>query len=332
VTVITPKNDNIHTTFAREHKLTIRDLGSPRWKIPDFGKSKIGHLLARAFSRLLSLAFEYPSIELIFLVSKALSKEHGYDLLISIAVPYPVHWGVAKAWKKKQQIAQKWVADCGDPYMGNTIDSFRKWFYFGWVEKWFMRKVDFITIPIESARNAYYREFHNKIKIIPQGFQFKDLGLSKAYVPHEVPTFSYAGGFIQGIRDPRPFLDYLISIDSDFRFIIFTNNKALIEDYLTKLKGKLEIKDYIAREELLLFLSKMDFLVNFDNNSTIALPSKLIDYAICGRPVINIKKNLDTECIKQFLDGNYQCSMEIGGVDQYRIENICSAFIDLLNE
>lgn len=329
VTVITPKDEQIHTAFAQEHKLTIKDLGKQRWKTPDFGKSRIGYLLTRAFVRFFGLAFEYPHIELMYLVCKALKKESGYELLISIAVPYPVHWGVAKVWNKKQKIAKTWVADCSDPYMGCETDSFRKWFYFKYVEKWFMRKADFVTIPVESARNAYYPEFHDKINIIPQGFQFTPIKQPTVTVKHDVPTFAYAGGFIQGIRDPRPFLDYLTTIGNDFRFFIFTNNRSLIDGYLQKLKGKLEIRDYISREELLTFLAGMDFLVNIDNNSGTALPSKLIDYAICSRPVLNIKKTLDTDIIRQFMTDDYHNAMEIGNIDQYRIENVCTAFLAL---
>ncbi|MCK5338692.1 MAG: hypothetical protein KAJ50_07770, partial [Bacteroidales bacterium] len=91
--------------------------------------------------------FEYPAIEEMFKVKKILKNENGYDLLISFAVPFPVHWGTAWARTKNHEIAKVWVADCGDPYMGNTNDSFRKLFYFKYPEKWFCKKTDFITIP-----------------------------------------------------------------------------------------------------------------------------------------------------------------------------------------
>ena len=331
VTVLTPRDEKIHTSFEKEYNLTIRDLGTPRWKSPDFGTSKVGNILTRAFYRLLSLAFEYPAIELMFKVAKALKKEKSYDLLISVAVPYPIHWGVAKAWKKNQSIAKTWIADCGDPYMGNSIDSFRKWFYFGWVEKWFMSKANYITIPVESARSAYYPEFHRKIKIIPQGFKM-DITNTKNYIPNNVPTFAYAGGFIPGMRDPRLFLDYLCSLKEEFRFFIYTNNQQLVVSYKKDLKDKLIVSDYIPREVLLKKLTTMDFLVNFDNNSGIAVPSKLIDYVIIDRPVLNIKREPDTENIDRFIMGDYSGRMTLPDVDQYRIENVCAAFLNLNNE
>ena len=330
VTVLTPKEDKFHLAFESEHKLTIRNLGTPRWKSPDFGSSKIGYFLTRVFYRLLSLSMEFPDIELMFLTAKALRKERDYDLLISIAVPYPIHWGVAKAWKKNQRIAKTWVADCGDPYVGCTTDSFRKWFYWGWVEKWFMRKADYITIPVESARTAYFPEFHSKIKIISQGFKM-DTPTDKTFTPNSIPTFAYAGGFIPGIRDPRAFLDYLCTLNDDFRFYIYTNNRPLVESYQSELKDKLIVSDFIPRTELLQKLSGMDFLVNFDNNTGTAVPSKLIDYVIMDRPVLNIMREPDTDNIQRFMKGDYTGKMILPDIDQYRIENVCNAFLSLLN-
>ncbi len=329
VTVLIPKNQLIHTAYAQKYNLTIKDLGKLRWKSPDFGTSKTGYLLTRIFFRLLSLAFEFPDIELMFKAVKALKKESGYDLLISIAVPYPIHWGVAKAWKKNQTIAKTWIADCGDPYVGDTTDTFRKWFYFKYVEKWFMRKADFITIPIEGGREGYFLEFQNKIRIIPQGFKIERVSNRVNVKPNEVLSFAYAGGFIPGMRDPGPFLQYLTEIKTDFKFYLFTNNRTLVEPYVSILKDKLILSDFIPRNELLEKMANMDFLVNFDNNTPVHIPSKLIDYAICGRPVLNIKKTLDPMVIQQFMKGDYQNRMEISSIDQYKIENVCAAFLEL---
>ena len=331
VTVLTPKDNEVHEPFENEHQLTIKDLGKPSWRNPNFGKSKLGGFMSRATMRFLQLSIEYPNIEWFFKVKNALHTESGYDVLISIAVPYPVHWGVAKAWNKKQSIAKTWIADCGDPFMGNTTDSFKKWFYFKWVEKWFMHKADYITIPVESARDAYYKEVHSKIHIIPQGFKIEDADFSKYYKPNAVPSFIYAGGFIPGLRDPRPFLDYLCTINREFTFYIYTNGRELVQSYVDKLGDKLVVNDYIKREDLLRKIASMDFVVNFDNNTQTAVPSKLIDYAIAARPVLNIKKELDKENIVRFLDGDYAVKLEMPEVDNYRIENVCKSFLKLSN-
>lgn len=332
VTVLIPRDQKYHEQFGKDHRLAIKDLGTPRWIRLNFGNSKIGKYLTRVFSRGLQLLFEYPDIELLFLVKKALKKESKFDLLVSIAVPYSIHWGVAAARSKKHQIATTWVADCGDPFMGETTDTFRRWFYFKYVEKWFMRKADFISIPIENAKKAYYPDFHHKIRIIPQGFKIKSNQIVSNQKPNPIPTFAYAGGLNLKVRDPRPLFEFLSSLEINFLFYIYTKRLELIEPLIKKIKGKVIVSDVIPRDELLPRLASMDFLVNFDNNTTTQLPSKLIDYAICNRPILNITDKLDKIAVLEFLSGNYNHGMPVMNLEPYRIENVCCAFIALTHE
>ena len=331
VTVIFPTLGKDYSSFEKEYGLRIKNLGSLRCKPVELKGGKIEMLLRRGLRRITQVLFEYPDIELMFKVAKILKYEQGYDLLISVAVPHPIHWGVAKVWNKNNKIAKIWIADCGDPFMFARLDTFNKAFYFKYFEKHFCRKCDFITIPTEGARTAYYPEFHQKIRVIPQGFKFDDIKLEPFRKTHEFPQFAYAGSFIPGIRDPRPFLDFLSGLKSNFKFYFYTSHSSLIISYKKILKDKIEILEYIPRKELIRRLCSMDFLVNFDNNTNEQLPSKLIDYLITGRPILNITKDLDKDTVMEFLEGNYHNALKIENPDQYRIENVCDSFLKLLN-
>lgn len=332
VTLLTIKNDEFHIPFEKEFGVTVKDMGPLRFPPVSLnGTGRMGNFLNRVVRRGLHLLFEYPDIELMFRVKKALESLEGFDLLISIAVPHPVHWGVAAAWREENPIARTWVADCGDPYMGQTLDSFNKLFYFSYFEKYFCRKADYITVPIESAREGYYPEFWDKIRVIPQGYNFEEINIDHSlYRPNPVPTFAYAGGLIPGGRDPGVFLSYLSGLDRDYKFILYTKNRKLVDPWLEPSGGKIEVRDYVPRKELLKILGRMDFLVNIENESPLMMPSKLIDYYLTGRPVLNVSgKNVDTSMITQFLDGDYSNRYRYNGVDQYRIENICKRFLNL---
>jgi hypothetical protein len=330
VTVISKYRDYDYKVFLNEFRITFKMWGSKRF--PDVPQFQWKPLIFfwRALSRFLTLFFEYPAIEDMFKVREILKKESGYDMMISFAVPYPVHWGVAWAKNENHPISDIWIADCGDPYMGDVLDSFRKPFYFAYLEKWFCRKADFISIPVESAIPGYYSEFRNKFKVIPQGFDF-NLDLEKIEQrSNSVPEFAYAGGFLQGIRDPGPLIEVLIGIDLPFKFYVFTSQQVLLDKYKSELGEKLIISDYIPREELLGILSKMDFLVNFDNSTSLNVPSKLIDYAITNRPVLNINKNFDPEDILAFLRGDYNKRMYLPDPEIYHIKNVSDLFLKLL--
>jgi len=276
------------------------------------------------------MLLEYPDIQIMPLITRALKEEEGYDLMVSFAVPYPVHWGVARARTSKHRIAGKWIADCGDPYMGDRIDTFRKLFYFGYVEKWFCRKVDYLTVPTQNSIKGYYREFHEKIRVIPQGFNFTEISLPVNEPNNETVSFAYAGNIIPENRDPSPFLKYLSTLDSDFMFIFYTRKADLIKGFKKILEVKLEIRDYIPRHELLPVLASMDFLVNFDNNTNVHTPSKLIDYAIVKRPVLNITSKIDKSLISAFLSRDYRDAYIIDNIEQYDISNVADRFLELI--
>mgnify|MGYP001194191171 FL=1 len=330
VAVITKFRNHDYSDFIKETSIVIKKWESG--KLPDvrIAKRNPWVFLSRALKRALLVLFEYPAIEDMFHVKKMLRREKGYDLMISFAVPYPVHWGVAWARNRRKKIAAKWVADCGDPYMGDVLDSFRKPFYFAYLEKGFCKKADFITIPVQSAIDAYYPEFHGKIRIIPQGFDFNLSSQRQVKHDREVPEFAYAGRFLQGIRDPEPLLAFLSKIEMPFRFHVYTDQPEYLRNYLDLLKEKLIVSRFIPREQLIKELSRMDFLINFDNNTTLNVPSKLIDYSITGRPVLNIKKEFSAESVTNFLKGNYSNRMQLPDPMCYHIRLVSEQFLVLL--
>ncbi|MEQ8530259.1 MAG: glycosyltransferase [Imperialibacter sp.] len=319
--------------FAKANDFAFSDMGPLSWPRPIISGKGILRLLSRFFVRFTSLLFEYPNIQLVFLVNKALKKENGFDLLISVAMPYPVHWGVALCRSANRSIATVWVADCGDPYMGQENDTFKKPFYFGWVEKWFCRKTDYLSVPTQNAIIGYYSEFHDKIKVIPQGFRFEDYQFP-AFSPSRKVIFGYAGMFIPGRRDPSELLEFLLSIEERvaFEFHIYTNTPQLVMPFVGITKS-IFLHETVERTELMFKCSQMDFLVNFANAGITQSPSKLIDYAILGKPILNVVTgDLNKGQIAEFLNRDYSKSLIVENSDQYRIERVTNLFHSLIDE
>jgi len=330
VTVLTPAHET-HQAFAEKHQIQLKDLGKPTWKPIKVSGTGLKRLFLRIQVRLFSLLFLYPDIESMFLVKKALKKEKGkYDLLISIAAPHPVHWGTAWALKKKNPITKTWIADCGDPFMGGENDTFKRLFYFKYFEKWFCRKADSITVPIAESKTAYYEEFRHKINVIPQGFKFEDVPIIEQPKPNKVPTFAYAGTLIPKIRDPHEFFEFICRTELNFKFIVYTNNPDHVRKYLERSNGKIEVRQFLPRLELLVELQQMDFVVNFENIGPKQSPSKLIDYAIIKKPILSVKTfGFTNQTLLEFLNGDYKGQLRIPEPDRYRIENVCKQFIHL---
>lgn len=283
-------------------------------------------ILIRLFRRCLY----FPNIEFLWKVPSSLKRETNYDLLISIGAPHSIHWGCRKAISKNPSLCKKWIADCGDPYMFNKFEN--PPLYFANLEKQFMQKADYITVPIDEAKNAYYPEFRNKIHVIPQGFNFEDINLFEGEIENEVPTFAYAGALYPGLRDPRKFLDFLCTINKDFKFIVYTKSTSLFEPYFARLGKKLIVNDYIERSQLLYELSKVDFLVNFENDTNTQSPSKLIDYALIKRPILSFNPNYSQEdIILEFLERNYKNKTKVD-ISKYDIKIVDKNFLKLVDE
>lgn len=331
VTVITKQRGAEAEAFCRNHGITLKELSPLILKPLPIAKPRILNLITRAINRVLLLVAEYPDIELMFKYSRAMRKENGYDLLISVAVPHPVHWGIAWSWNRSR--AKCWVADCGDPYMGNESDSFKKLFYFKYIEQWMFRKADYIAVPVASAVQAYFIEFNSKIKIIPQGVKFEEFeGASHRYEPHPIPTFAYAGAFIPGNRDPRALLTYLLAQRIEFRFYLYTTTPYVVEGMIKQSDGRIVLMSIIPRKELIETLAAMDFIVNIENTSTTQLPSKLIDYYLAHRPVLSLPSGVVEEVkLNAFMKGDYRRQFMFSNYDQFRIESVCAQFFQLLH-
>ena len=138
VTVLFPGNVGIGQ-LPDKYKIKYVSFGDLTWKtlIPlKVSNGFFNRVLRKLFITAPGFFFEYPNFEIAFKIKRFLGKSNKkYDLLISIANPHQIHWGIACLWNKKREnnIANVWVADCGDPYMGQENNRFgiKTPFYFG---------------------------------------------------------------------------------------------------------------------------------------------------------------------------------------------------------
>lgn len=321
-----------YSKFELENNVKVRNIGKLWFSKTNSDDSYKINFFDRALKKLFKKLFEFPDIELMFKIPSIVKKENSADCLVTIAIPFSLHWGaaLAKAINPKK-FPKIWIADCGDPYMGNKFR--RPNFYFKYLEKWFCKKTDYITIPIEEAKEGYYKEFHDKIHVIPQGFNFDEVPIRYKQSQNLVPTFAYSGIFYKEFRDPSLFLQYLTTIKIDFKFIVYTKSPQFFFPFVNKLKNKLEVYNYIPREKLLSVLTSMDFLVNFENYTNIQSPSKLIDYALTKKPILSINAyEIPKKVINEFLEGNYINQFIVNDLDRYNISNVAKQFALLAEE
>lgn len=298
--------------------------------IPTNDGARTNSLFDRIMTHFFANNLFWPHCELHFRMKEILLENKNIDLLITIAFPHSIHSGIAHAIKRKPHLKPRvWIADCGDPFMLNPFSkhpAYMKRFEYLWCNE-----ADYITIPIEEGKSGYYPEFHHKIRIIPQGFNFERTPIDK-YVPNDVPTFIYTGAIYKGIRDPHKFMDYLLNLKTPYRFKMILRS-SLEKYYLTRSQGQIEYVIGLDRATVIRECSKADFLINIINPKAVQSPSKLIDYGIAGRPVLDIDSNFsDHKAFESFIEGDYSTQHVISNLNDYRIENIGMKFISLFRE
>ncbi len=290
--------------------------------------------LDKFLRRLLGKYLEFPDIGLMWKTKKVVSQLRNVDMLVTVAIPYPIHWGAAKAKKKNLSVFPKtWVSDCGDPYMGNSVKNAHP-SYFQRIEDFWGKQTDYIAIPLEAAKKAYSEKVQDKLRVIPQGFDFSNVRIDKGFNGNAIPRFAYAGAIYPGYRDPSRFLQYLCEkVDRPFEFVVYTQSCSFFEKYKSVLGDKLTVKKYVPREQLLWELSQMDFLVNINNNSSVQSPSKLIDYYLTTRPIIDITTDFnESDMVDEFLNGNYDHQHIKADISQYDIRNVGQQFLNIVEK
>lgn len=334
VTLLSTLGKYDYRAFESQYNLKVRPI-KLSWQLGvNHSDVKINRtLIDKVLERLFSWRFQFPLMEYREAVARAL-KHNPCDLLISVADPHHIHWGCAKLKKENRiEFPKVWIADCGDPFMNNgnstkAPESYKKY------EVESFQSCDAITVPIADAKGGYYPEFADKIHVIPQGFPFSLDKKPATIEKREIPQFAYAGVFYEDIRNPIHLINYLAEQTLPFKLIIYTQFKGFVQSIIGPIKDKVEIKQAIPRSELLSELEKMDFLLNLENhNSPHQLPSKLIDYAICARPILSINpQKIDKAKVAEFLSGDYSQELKISNLADYHIESVAKKFLNLADQ
>lgn len=315
-----------YSMYEKETGIQMRDI-NPRFATSandGIGRYNLfDKFMFHYFHRLLM----WPQCEFHFIMDRIIKENPNMDMLITIAYPHSIHSGAARAKKKYSDIFPRtWICDCGDPFMLNPFIHAPH--YMKKFEDLWCSECDYIAVPTTESYKGYFEQYWDKIRVIPQGFNFEKTPIA-AYKKNDVPTFLFMGSIYPGVRDPHAFMDYLLQFDKPYKFIMMMRS-PLEEKYVKESNGQIEYIVGKGRKEVVWECSKADFLINITNPSTVQTPSKLIDYGIAGRPILDIPTDfVDSTKFLQFYQGNYEGEHKIPFLDNYKIENVARQFVEL---
>jgi len=319
------KIDNLNFIYSREKLITNKistEVNNSNWS----DKLKLKRILK-------TIVFYFFPSEIYFsynhnMTRQIINSNKSYDKIISISHPLSIHLSVVLGkWFNENLRKAITIAEFSDPmFKGNYKSVFPLNILFGYFFSW---NFEFFVVPISNATSKFTPfKVKNKIKVIPQGLKVNGIRLAD-YQKNDVTTFCYAGSFYKKLRNPSYFFEFLKNFDKPFIFELYLSRNDPFREYVANLSfrnGEVLIHDFILRDQLLFKLSKKDFLINFENDSTTMSPSKLIDYTISKRPILSFNKHTfdDNEFI-DFVNGDYSSRVVIN-IHEFDINKIIEDF------
>ncbi len=280
--------------FRLKNKIVLRESNSMRE--PCHNKK----FFSRAFGKITSI-FIWPSLRILALhqlIDKSceLAKKTKYDAMITISGDFVSQMvGIAM---KKTHLINKWF-----PILLDPVPSMHPW-HNRWMKfVWQTNKKE--TYLFNQATICFFEEhilpnFHcqNSNKIIPIGIpnlcNYDGLASNLQKRNNTYCSIVFAGVWKNNIRNPDKALDVLdfVSKSLNIHLTVYTDQEFLSTELIT-------FKSYLSHDELVLEMLKADLLLNIGSKENL-FPSKLVDYASTGKPILNVVVS-DNDVSKEFM-------------------------------
>ena len=232
-----------------------------------------------------------------------------YDALISVSIPFTCHLISLRLKKNLNDIP--WLVDVGDPFcfmdttpVNNHI-LYKRLNYRA--EKQVFQSANWITVTNDKTAELYktiFPESSHKIKVIPplldDRIKIRNNG-TKIFDRHKI-NLSYIGNFYKVTREPDAMLELFQSLLRKYpdlrdrlKLHIFGNvghYRKTFRKY-NNLSKTIMIHGPVSRDIVSHVIHDSDILVNLGNKTNYQLPSKIVEYAASGKPIINLCSTLN---------------------------------------
>ncbi len=248
--------------------------------------------------------------------TRKLLASRDYDGVISVSHPFTGHLVGLKT--KKQFPKTRWIADIGDPFcfLNNTpVNNARLYRNLNYrIEKKVFAYADAIAVTTTPAMREYSKLFpdkSSKIQVIPPLAFLPETKVQDPLVfskSHKIRLI-FIGTLYKTIRNPA-FLLKLFSkllrtelkdkIELHF-FGDINDCSSVFDEYRMLINDKIFIHGTVPHEKVFYIINQADILVNIGNDTLYQLPSKLVEYMLANKPILNIVKT-ETDPSVSFLE------------------------------
>jgi hypothetical protein len=226
-----------------------------------------------------------------------------YEYLITVSLPFTAHLTGVSLKRRHQSI--KWIADMGDPFCFTETPMNNQFFfkhlnYKG--DETVFKEANYVVVTVDKCREKYTEIFPSeaeKIVVIPPISRIvrnDHINKSQVFEKNKL-ILLYAGNLYRNIRNPSYLLMLLSALlqnhpefHDKIEMHFFGNIKEYQLDFnnFNKQYNILRMHGIVPHHIIRLAEAEADVLVNIGNQTDYQLPSKIVEYAGTGKPIINI--------------------------------------------
>ena len=248
----------------------------------------------------------------------SLLRSNHYDGLISVSHPFTSHLVALSSTRENSHL--KWLVDLGDPFCFLECPQLNNHNLYGplnyQAERNVFRKASAITPTVRATLDGYaalFPESAAKMNVIPPLAHLPDNDLHIAPIFPDDGTIRlvFVGTLYERFREPKfllkLFADLLgthLSRKLELHFFgVLHGCRKHFEPYQSLFGRKLFLHGIVSHHVAAQVMAEADFLVNLGNETPYQLPSKVVEYASTGKPILNIvkdKKDPSLEILNEF--------------------------------
>jgi glycosyltransferase involved in cell wall biosynthesis len=233
---------------------------------------------------------------------KALLGRKPYDAMITVSLPFTDHLIGKGARRVQPDLA--WLVDIGDPFcfLDMTPHNNRRLYrrLNERVERSVFMAADAVSVTTEKTRDHYVRLFPEaKGKMHVMGPLLPAITESRArqvFPADGVTRLVFVGTLYREIRNPTPVLAFFNELtrkapDRPMELHFFGDIhdcEPCFAAHRELLGRRVFLHGVVDRETALSAMQQATTLINIGNNTSYQLPSKVLEYAASGRPLINV--------------------------------------------
>ena len=235
----------------------------------------------------------------------ALIQHSRPDVVVTVSLPYTGHL-VGLALKRRYSI--RWLVDIGDPFSFMTETPVNNTTLFRGInarsESLVMELADAVAVTTEETRQEYLKCFatigQSKIAVVPPLFaphKSAEVVASSGAKSNTI-RLVFAGTLYRSIRNPERLLQFFrhllstpLGVKLELHFYGVVNDcQPCFDAFSDLMDSKIFVHGLVPRAEAIRAMQEATVLVNLGNSTAYQLPSKVVEYVMLGKPVLNITK------------------------------------------